>query len=1169
MGWAPRDEKRGGSAAQAAPLLWLAAAAVRSEDRRLARGLLAHARTHPTWDLDDLARSAVGESIAADDRVRLVTLCDALAIEEPPMGSAELALWAEERGVEELLSAPFEDGLALADAITGNFAATTSDAGLDRRARILVEARAAFAHRAAAEQAWRATSPRVDGEAAAALHASATRSMPRLLGDVDVDVERGLLIFTPTAGAWPPFTFSLWTHTGPTCARCDAACTHAEDAASAFLDVLAAPTEEEALAIDRAVSAADWERALTGLDALPPADAPGEREAHGSDVTWRLEHAGDGPRLGAWLRGRRLSVGSLLAGGHGDERDRDAALVLRGGDDEEAIASAVWQLADTGRVTDEQGRVLGVTRGRAELLVEEDDDGGFRVRLALDGCALGEEDDASQPLVRLVDGRAIVTRADRNVRPLADAVKALPARFPAAARGALLTRLVELERQVPVRLPASLDGPEVAGRLELAARLSPTRAGVRVELGGYAIAGAPWLPPGEGPAVTSAVRGGVRVRAQRDLHAESQRARALATQCGLSQADEVAPWVWLVDARAGAKVLDALARSDELQVEWPAGADVWVAGRPAGPEDLTIRVRRGRDWFAIDGEVVVDEHTVSLQRLLEAVRAGRRFVTLSSGHFLQLSEALAARLQRAAPALVEHGDALRAGRAAAPLLDDALFGAGAPAPDDAWEALIERVRLGETLRPKPPKGLRAELRPYQRTGFEWLARLSAWGAGGCLADEMGLGKTVVALALLLQRQEEGPALVVAPTSVCFNWVREAARFTPELKVYTPNAAQLSTALRDAGPGEVIVLSYGSVVAAIDELAELPLATLVLDEAQALKNPQTQRARAVRRLRADARVALSGTPMENHLGELWSLFSVLNPGLLGTWASFFRRFAAPIERDDDDAARASLQRLIRPFLLRRTKAEVAKELPPRTEVELYVDLSDEERALYEAVRRHLEAECHEAATTDVDLARIRVLAALTRLRRLACHPRLDDPQSEVESTKLQQALALLDEIRSSGGRALVFSQFTSHLALIREALDAQQRSYAYLDGSTSVAERARQVDLFQAGGTDAFLISLKAGGTGLNLTAADYVIHLDPWWNPAAEDQATDRAHRMGQTKPVTVYRLIARGTIEERVLELHGEKRRLTARVLDGAQTALPVGELIDLLESGQPTSGG
>jgi SNF2 family DNA or RNA helicase len=413
--------------------------------------------------------------------------------------------------------------------------------------------------------------------------------------------------------------------------------------------------------------------------------------------------------------------------------------------------------------------------------------------------------------------------------------------------------------------------------------------------------------------------------------------------------------------------------------------------------------------------------------------------------------------------------------------------------------------------------------------------------------------------------------VVAPTSVGPNWAAEAARFTPALRPLLYRGPGRERLLATAGPGDLLICSHDVVARdALDAgaLSSVAFATLVLDEAQALKNASTRRARAAAGLQAGFRVGLTGTPVENHLGELWSILRIVTPGLLGSAESFQSRFLLPIERDGDVRRRAALARLIRPFMLRRTKLQVAPELPERIDIVRPVELSPAERALYEAARL-LAVE----AISSLDQKRDRrfdVLAQLTRLRRLACHPRLVDPTSAVPSSKLAAFLELLGELREEGHRALVFSQFTSHLSLVREALERRKIAYLYLDGQTPATQRPRLVEAFQRGDADLFLISLKAGGTGLNLTAADTVIHLDPWWNPAVEDQASDRAHRIGQTRAVTVARLICRNTIEEAVVALHADKRELADSLLEGADVAgrMSAEQLTSLVLAGDEPDG-
>ena len=368
-----------------------------------------------------------------------------------------------------------------------------------------------------------------------------------------------------------------------------------------------------------------------------------------------------------------------------------------------------------------------------------------------------------------------------------------------------------------------------------------------------------------------------------------------------------------------------------------------------------------------------------------------------------------------------------------------------------------------------------------------------------------------------------------------------------------------------GPGDVVICSYGLALRDAEALQSVAWGTLVLDEAQFIKNARSKTAQAIRDLHADWKVALTGTPIENHLAELWSIFRAISPGLFGSWQAFRKKFATPIERNNDDERRQALAETIRPFVLRRTKEEVLEDLPSRTETTLHVELSPEERRRYDEMRLAALGELDElVGLPDTEDHRFRILAILTRLRQLACHVGLVDESWDGPSAKLELLLQTVHELIDEGHRALIFSQFTSFLAKIRETLQEAGVSFQYLDGTTPAKRRQEAVDAFQQGDADLFLISLKAGGTGLNLTAADYVIHMDPWWNPAVEDQATDRAHRIGQTRPVMVYRMVARGTIEERILDLHREKRDLVESIMDGTQSAarLSTQELVELIRN-------
>lgn len=467
--------------------------------------------------------------------------------------------------------------------------------------------------------------------------------------------------------------------------------------------------------------------------------------------------------------------------------------------------------------------------------------------------------------------------------------------------------------------------------------------------------------------------------------------------------------------------------------------------------------------------------------------------------------------------------------------------------------LLARVRaFGSQPAPSsPPKALPVELRPYQRAGLDWLAHLREHELGGVLADDMGLGKTLQTIAHLQREHEAGrdhePTLVVVPTSLVGNWRRELARFAPGLRVVTLHGAGRRAEWRNVPNANVVLTTYPVLVRDADRLSAQSWHYAILDEAQAIKNERSLAKRAASRLVARHRLALSGTPVENDLGELWSLFDFTSPGLLGDLASFRRRFALPIERDANQVALQSLRALVRPLLLRRTKEGVVRELPPRTSELCRIDLGPTQRELYESLRVAAHADVRRAIRQKGFAASsVIILDALMKLRQACCDPRLvdvDAARDTRESAKTAAFFDLLDSLLGSGRRVLVFSQFARMLGLLSRGLDERGVGHVTLTGATQ--DRQQLVDRFERGGVSVFLISLKAGGTGLNLVSADSVIHYDPWWNAAARAQATDRAYRIGQTKPVTVYDLIARGSVEERMLVLQEKKRRLMASLFE------------------------
>ncbi|MGZ8245762.1 DEAD/DEAH box helicase [Methylomagnum sp.] len=748
---------------------------------------------------------------------------------------------------------------------------------------------------------------------------------------------------------------------------------------------------------------------------------------------------------------------------------------------------------------------------------------------------------------------------------------------PATAQERILTGLGAVSSLVAIH--SDIGTAEASGAESVPAdprprvQLAPEGEGLRVavlvrpfgEQGSY-------YPPGSGGAGLMAEINGKRLQTERNLKLERQLAADVMAACpGFPpHVSKVDGYQWhLEDPESSLELLLELGQvGEQAVVEWPQGEKLKVLGQ-AGLNQMSLAVKRQRDWFSVSGELKLDDGEVlSLQRLLELIGDQKgRFVRLDGDRFLALTESFRKRLEDLRAYTESHGGGQRLHPLAASVLDDMAGDVGDFKADAAWREQLERLKQAGEVRAELPSTLQAELRDYQRDGYVWLSRLAAWGVGACLADDMGLGKTVQALALMLSRAADGPSLVLAPTSVGFNWLNEAGRFAPTLKLRTLGATNDRQALVEGlGAMDVLVCSYGLLQQeSVGELlATVRWRTIVLDEAQAIKNAATRRSQQAMNLQGDFKLITTGTPVENHLGELWNLFRFINPGLLGSLESFNRRFAGPIERDQDREARRRLKRLIQPFILRRTKTQVLEELPARTDIELQVELSEKEAAFYEALRRKLLDELNETGGPIED-QRFKVLAAITKLRRACCNPNLIAPELGLSSSKLALFGEVLEELLENRHKSLVFSQFVDHLSLVRAYLDEKGVAYQYLDGSTPAPERKKRVEGFQAGQGDVFLISLKAGGTGLNLTAADYVIHLDPWWNPAVEDQASDRAHRIGQTRPVTVYRLVAGGTIEQKIVALHRQKRELADSLLEDGDISGKVGadELLQLMREG------
>jgi SNF2 family DNA or RNA helicase len=568
--------------------------------------------------------------------------------------------------------------------------------------------------------------------------------------------------------------------------------------------------------------------------------------------------------------------------------------------------------------------------------------------------------------------------------------------------------------------------------------------------------------------------------------------------------------------------------------------------RSAGKFD--IEVTSGIDWFDLNVRADFGGISAPLPRLLAALRKGETLVPLDDGTFGMLPEEWLRKYGGLAAVGKDEGDKMRFSRTQVGLLDALLAAQPEARFDEAFRRTREELHRFSGVAPlDPPATFTGTLRPYQGEALGWFDFLRRFSFGGCLADDMGLGKTVQVLALLEARREsttseKTPSLVVVPRSLVFNWKQEASRFAPKLAVLdhsTPLRAKDATAF--AGY-DVVLTTYGTLRKDAPYLKDVPFDYAILDEAQAIKNPASESAKAVRLIQARHRLALSGTPVQNHLGDLWSLFDFLNPGMLGTVTAFN---GSPIKAADEETRRL-LSRGLRPFILRRTKEQVARELPPRVEQTLYCELEAEQRKLYDELREHYrQSLLGRIEREGIAKAKIQILEALLRLRQAAIHPGLIDKTRAAESSaKLDLLLPQLAEVTDEGHKALVFSQFTGMLAILKKKLDAAKICYEYLDGKTR--DRQERVERFQSDPKcKLFLISLKAGGLGLNLTGADYVFLLDPWWNPAVEAQAIDRTHRIGQTRQVFAFRLIAKGTVEEKVLALQESKRDLADAIIN------------------------
>ena len=924
-----------------------------------------------------------------------------------------------------------------------------------------------------------------------------------------------------------------------------------------------------------------WDNSLNLLERLCTTTKSSEPQAASSRLLWRIDP--EEPRImgvceqkisakGEWSKGRTIALERLKGIGNFDYLTQQEIQAISAiySDTENAYSyhSKIQHtflprafLALVGHpnlVDDRSDSPLELVKGEVSVLVKSDDD-HYSISLSpfslKESVCLEKETDSCYKVIEIGKDQTLMQAAIGSENAL---------RIPKSAKGRLQTLLKALGNRLPVQSELQYETVRKEGDSTICARLVPQQRGLKLNLCVQPLgADGPSFSPGKGLNAPQALIKGKPKKVLRNLSLERRGADQLIQAIEPLKAQDQGQDEWFFEQPEEVLTLleDLQNYSQPLNLIWPEGKKLSVTPTLSS-KALFLKVKSEQDWFSLEGELKINQdQVIQLKQLLELVdKSPSRFVALDDTQFLALTDQFKRQL-REIKALAEKQ---RGNYYLHPLsslaMNDFVDQVGSFDGDAKWRQMKERMLSAQKHSPEVPTTLHTELRPYQVEGFQWLSRMAHWGMGGCLADDMGLGKTIQALALILEHASKGATLVVAPTSVCYNWIQECTRFAPGLKVVLHAKERREEILKALGPGQLLITSYGLLHQEIELLSTISWQTIVLDEAQVIKNAQTKRSQAAHQLRGTIKLILTGTPIENRLSELWNLFRFINPGLLGSQESFSKRFVEPIEQHKDVGARQALKKLIMPFVLRRLKAQVLTDLPPRIEQTIFVPFDPEELAFYEALRQNaLEKLIH---LPSQDKKRIHILAEITRLRRACCHPTLVAPEINISGSKLKAAEGIIEDLRENRHRALIFSQFVGHLEKVKALLEEKGISYQYLDGSTSIDERQKKVAAFQNGQGDFFLISLKAGGTGLNLTAADYVIHMDPWWNPAVEDQASDRAHRIGQTRPVTIYRLIMEGSIEEKMVQLHQNKRGLMSDLLDGTDLSgkLSDEELLALL---------
>lgn len=663
------------------------------------------------------------------------------------------------------------------------------------------------------------------------------------------------------------------------------------------------------------------------------------------------------------------------------------------------------------------------------------------------------------------------------------------------------------------------------------------------------------LFPGEGNAIIKAVIQGKKMYVQRNLDVERSNKSKLYDYlqnigCSLQPMPGKARSISIDIEKLLLLMKFVSENSENYSLSWQCTR---LNVKELDKKDIKIYIKHKENWLELEGDVTInDDCMINVRDFFNEVMSGNdRFIKIDEGNYVMIHDKLRNELKNIASAFNDNGHKLKATKLAATLVSESISDLSNDPTIDFLLNNKEKIEASKDSVFEIPETLNAHLRPYQNEGFQWMSRLAYWGAGACLADDMGLGKTLQSISFMLSRAEEGASIIVVPASVVKNWESEIHRFAPSLKTHLLNAKKSKDdIIQKADANDILIVTYGLIVSLAPKLKEKQWCVICLDEAHTIKNKSTKTSSAVMELQSLYKLALTGTPIQNNLSELWNIFQFTNPGLLGSFEQFKKKYANPIMNNQDLDRQELLKRIIAPFMMRRTKLEVAKELPQKNEETILVNLGDGEMEAYEYIRIKAQEKAAKAKAEKGNKGNIDILSEITKLRLAACDIKLQNSNWNGLSSKIKAFESLVNGIleNEDSPQILVFSQFTSFLKMIEGIIKTKEIKYLYLDGATSIKQRANLVEQFQSGEVPIFLISLQAGGVGLNLTAANHVILLDPWWNPAIEQQAIDRAYRIGQQRDVTIHHLIACNTIEEKIVRLQKTKNDMATALLTGQE---------------------